>query len=178
MSANFNSEPQNIEYRTAECRSVESLAQRRRLRRVSLCLFKIDRSTKDSRQAVRQKKLTTGRSTKKAHDRPFDKRLTTGRIPYFDIRYSLFDIRYSLFQSFYFDQTGRFFGQRRCSCETTFNLSLAKAQSSQRKALKILIILAPWRENYLSYLRFPEKRSRSPGLSFPNACRGALNPEP
>jgi hypothetical protein len=34
------------------------------------------------------------------------------RIPYFDIRYSLFDIRHSLFQSFFFDLTGRFFGQR------------------------------------------------------------------
>jgi len=35
----WNSEPQNIEYRTAECRRVESLAQRRRLRRVLLSLF-------------------------------------------------------------------------------------------------------------------------------------------
>jgi hypothetical protein len=35
------------------------------------------------------------------------------RRPYFDIRYSLFDIRYSLFQSFFFDLTGRFSGQRR-----------------------------------------------------------------
>jgi len=35
------------------------------------------------------------------------------RIPYFDIRYSLFGIRYSLFQSFFFDQTGYFFGRRR-----------------------------------------------------------------
>jgi len=34
-----NSEPQNIEYRTAECRRVASLAQFRRLRRVSLSLF-------------------------------------------------------------------------------------------------------------------------------------------
>ena len=30
-----------------------------------------------------------------------------------------FDIRHSLFQSFFFDQTGRFFGQRRRSYETT-----------------------------------------------------------
>jgi hypothetical protein len=41
------------------------------------------------------------------------------RIPYFDIRYSLFDIRYSIFQSFFYDQTGRFVGQRRRSYETT-----------------------------------------------------------
>jgi len=40
--------------------------------------------------------------------------LKIDRIPYFDIPYSLFDIRYSLFQSFFFDQTGRFSGQRRC----------------------------------------------------------------
>jgi hypothetical protein len=33
-------------------------------------------------------------------------------IPYFDIRYSLFDIRYLLFQSFFFNLTGRFLGQR------------------------------------------------------------------
>jgi len=35
------------------------------------------------------------------------------RMPYFDIRNSVFDIRYSLFQSFFCDQSGRFFGQRR-----------------------------------------------------------------
>jgi hypothetical protein len=32
---------------------------------------------------------------------------------------STFDIRYSLFYSFFFDQTDRFFGQRRRSCETS-----------------------------------------------------------
>jgi hypothetical protein len=41
------------------------------------------------------------------------------RIPYFDIRYSLFDIRYSLFQSFFFDLTGRFSGQRQRSYEAS-----------------------------------------------------------
>jgi hypothetical protein len=41
------------------------------------------------------------------------------RIHYFNIRYSLFDIRYSLFQSFFSDQTGRFFGQRRRLYETS-----------------------------------------------------------
>ncbi len=42
-----------------------------------------------------------------------------------EIRYSIFMIRYSIFlasyQSFFLDQTGRFSGQRRCSCETTHN---------------------------------------------------------
>jgi len=43
------------------------------------------RSTKDSRQAVRQK----------THDRPFDKRLMTDRIHYsmFDVGRSMFDVR-------------------------------------------------------------------------------------
>jgi hypothetical protein len=40
-------------------------------------------------------------------------------MPYFEIRHSVFDIRYSLFQSFFCDQTGRFFGQRRRLYETT-----------------------------------------------------------
>ena len=44
------------------------------------------------------------------------------RIHYFNIRYSLFDIRYSLFQSFFFDQTGRFSGQRRRSYETSYEI--------------------------------------------------------
>ncbi|CAB1085394.1 hypothetical protein D1AOALGA4SA_12882 [Olavius algarvensis Delta 1 endosymbiont] len=38
----------------------------------------------------------------------------------FMIPCSIFDIRYSLFKSFFHDQTGRFFGQRRRSCETSF----------------------------------------------------------
>ncbi len=59
---------------------------------------------------------------------------------------SIFDIRF--FEVSFIDQTGRSFGQRQRSCETTFNLSLAEAQSSQRKPSKILIILAPLRENY------------------------------
>ena len=48
------------------------------------------------------------------------------------------------FGSFLSDQTGCPFSRGPCSYET-FNISLAKAQSSQRKALKILIILAPLR---------------------------------
>jgi hypothetical protein len=68
LATGRNSEPQNIEYRTAEFRRMESLCSG---------FFKID------------------------------------RIHYFDIRHSLFDIRYSLFQSFFFDLTGRFSGQRR-----------------------------------------------------------------
>jgi hypothetical protein len=35
------------------------------------------------------------------------------------LRHSIFIIRYSLFQSFFYDQTGRFVGQRRRSYETT-----------------------------------------------------------
>ncbi|CAB1085219.1 hypothetical protein D1AOALGA4SA_12707 [Olavius algarvensis Delta 1 endosymbiont] len=38
----------------------------------------------------------------------------------------MFDIRYSLFRSFLFDQTGRFFGQRPRSCETTSTLTPRK----------------------------------------------------
>jgi hypothetical protein len=78
-----NSEPQNIEYRTAEFRRMESLRS---------VFFKIDRSTQ---------KLTTGRSTKG---------LTRARIHYFDIRHSLFDIypplEDSLFQSLFGDSIG------------------------------------------------------------------------
>ena len=55
----------NIEYRSGA-----SLAQRRRLRRVSRCLF------------LSIKMIST-------------QRLSTGRIPYFDIQYSIFCIRYS-----------------------------------------------------------------------------------
>gem|GEM_PF-5385403 len=83
----------------------------------ALSHFKIGHSTKDSRQAVRQKthdrpfdkRLTTGRSTKdsrqairqKTHDRPFDKRLTTGRMQYsvFDVGRSMFNVHWLLLRS-------------------------------------------------------------------------------
>ena len=64
-------EPQNVEYRTAECRRMESLCS---------VFFKIDRSTKSSRQA----EFIT--ST-------------------FDIHYSTFDIRF--FRISFIDQIDR-----------------------------------------------------------------------
>jgi len=70
-----------MEERTAECRRVDSLAQRRRLRRVSLSLFI---------NFINQTKYIP--ST-------------------FDIHYSLFDIRFWIYfvcQSFFIDQTGSF----------------------------------------------------------------------
>ncbi|CAB1076098.1 hypothetical protein D1AOALGA4SA_3896, partial [Olavius algarvensis Delta 1 endosymbiont] len=66
-----------------------------------------------------------------------------------------------------FDQTGCPLAGGRRSCETTFNLSLAEAQSSQRKASKIIIILAPLRlcEKIISFF------CDQPGSLLAGGCR-------
>jgi len=87
-------EPQNIEYRILLRRTSVEVWNR-----FAQFFYKIDRSTKSSRQAVRQK----------VHDRPFDKKLTTGRIHSFDTcppeEDSTFIIRHSIFafSKFFFD---------------------------------------------------------------------------
>jgi len=67
-----------------------------------------------------------------------------------DLWYKAFDNKYEVYGMKHFSMLIRLdaaevSGWADTLYETTFNQSLAKAQSSQRKALKILIILAPWR---------------------------------
>jgi hypothetical protein len=61
------------------------------------------------------------------------------RIHYFDLRHSLFDIRYSLFQSFFFDLTGRFLGQRRRL--TLLALRSLKGEAGNLEPLSVLFAL-------------------------------------